>query len=160
QAPFWHFVMTSLLGYQYGHHIGIMIRLCPAAVSERSRNMAKTLFEKVFERHVVRPMSGAQCQLFIGLHLIHEGSSPPAFQELRERGLSVRHPERTFATQDHANPTTSLMRPYADSENEGQVQALERNVEAFGIRYFSPERGEHGIVHVIGPELGLTQPGM
>ena len=127
---------------------------------ERVLKMTKTLFEKVFDRHVVRSMSGAQHQLFIGLHLIHEVSSPPAFQDLRERGLSVRHPERTFATQDHANPTTSLLRPYADGENEAQVTALERNVEAFGIRYFSPERGEHGIVHVIGPELGLTQPGM
>lgn len=121
--------------------------------------MGKTLFEKVFDRHVVRPMAGAQ-QLFIGLHLIQEVTSPAAFQELRDRGLTVRHPERTFATQDHANPTTSLARPYADSQNEAQVQALERNVGAYGIRYFSPERGEHGIVHVIGPETGLTQPGM
>lgn len=122
--------------------------------------MPKSLYEKVFDRHVVRPLTGGQHQLFIGLHLVHEVTSPPAFQDLRDRGLTVRHPERTFATQDHANPTTSLLRPYADRENEGQVRALERNVEAFGIRYFSPERGEHGIVHVIGPELGLTQPGM
>jgi 3-isopropylmalate/(R)-2-methylmalate dehydratase large subunit len=122
--------------------------------------MGKSLYEKVFDRHVVRPMAGGAHQVFIGLHLIHEVTSPQAFQDLRDRGLAVRHPERTFATQDHANPTTSLARPYADGENETQVQALERNVEAFGIRYFSPERGEHGIVHVIGPELGLTQPGM
>src|SRR5271169_1306038 len=122
--------------------------------------MGKSLYEKVFDRHVVRPMAGGAYQLLIGLHLIHELTSPPAFQDLRDRGLSVRHPERTFATQDHANPTISLARPYADGENEAQVQALERNVDEFGIRYFSPERGEHGIVHVIGPELGLTQPGM
>jgi 3-isopropylmalate/(R)-2-methylmalate dehydratase large subunit len=122
--------------------------------------MGKALFDKVFDRHVVRQMAGAQHQVFIGLHLIHEVTSPPAFQDLRDRGLSVRHPERTFATQDHANPTTSLARPYSDSQNEAQVQELERNVAVFGIRYFSPERGEHGIVHVIGPELGLTQPGM
>ena len=122
--------------------------------------MAKTLFERVYDRHVVCAMAGAQHQLFIGLHLVHEVTSPHAFQDLRDRGLSVRHPARTFATQDHANPTTSLLRPYADKENEAQVRELERNVEAYGIRYFSPERGEHGVVHVIGPELGLTQPGM
>jgi 3-isopropylmalate/(R)-2-methylmalate dehydratase large subunit len=127
---------------------------------KEGNEMGKSLYEKVFDRHVVRQMAGGTYQLFIGLHLIHEVTSPPAFQDLRDRGLSVRHPERTFATQDHANPTISLARPYADGENEAQVQALERNVDEFGIRYFSPERGEHGIVHVIGPELGLTQPGM
>ena len=122
--------------------------------------MAKSLYEKVFHRHTVRPMAGGHYQILIGLHLIHEVTSPHAFQDLRERGLAVRHPERTFATQDHANPTTSLARPYADRQNEAMVRELERNVERYGIRYFSPERGEHGIVHVIGPELGLTQPGM
>src|SRR5271165_3489106 len=127
---------------------------------KEGNEMGKSLYEKVFDRHVVRPMAGGAYQLLIGLHLIHELTSPQAFQALRDRGLAVRHPERTFATQDHANPTTSLMRPYADGENETQVQTLERNVEHFGIRYFSPERGEHGIVHVVGPELGLTQPGM
>jgi 3-isopropylmalate/(R)-2-methylmalate dehydratase large subunit len=123
-------------------------------------SVAKSLYEKVFDRHIVRSVAGGAHQLFIGLHLIHEVTSPHAFQDLRDRGLKVRRPDRTFATQDHANPTTSLARPYADGENETQVQALERNVEEFGIRYFSPERGENGIVHVIGPELGLTQPGM
>ena len=122
--------------------------------------MAKTLYEKVFDRHVVRGLTGGAYQLFIGLHLIQEVTSPAAFQDLRDHALSVRHPQRTFATQDHANPTTSLARPYADRENEIQVQELERNVAAAGIRYFSPERGEHGIVHVIAPERGLTQPGM
>lgn len=122
--------------------------------------MGKTLYEKVFDRHVVRPLPGGRYQVLVGLHLIHEVTSPAAFQDLRDRGLGVRHPERTFATQDHANPTTSLARPYADAENEAQVQALERNIAEAGIRYFSPERGEHGIVHVIAPERGLTQPGM
>ena len=122
--------------------------------------MGKTLFGKVFDRHVVRQMEGGHYQVLIGLHLIHEVTSPLAFEGLSDRGLSLRHPERTFATQDHSNPTTSLVRPYADRENEEMVRELERNVEAHGIRYFSPERGEHGIVHVIGPELGLTQPGM
>jgi 3-isopropylmalate/(R)-2-methylmalate dehydratase large subunit len=122
--------------------------------------MGKSLYGKVFDRHIVQPVGGGAYQVFVGLHLVHEVTSPQAFQALRDRGLSVRYPERTFATQDHANPTTSLIRPYADNENETQVQTLEQNVEQFGIRYFSPERGEHGIVHVIGPELGLTQPGM
>lgn len=122
--------------------------------------MGKSLYEKVFHRHIVRSMPGGTYQIFIGLHLIHEVTSPHAFQDIRDRDLWVRCPERTFATQDHANPTTSLARPYADTENETQVLALEGNVKDFGIRYFSPERGEHGIVHIIGPELGLTQPGM
>src|SRR6185295_3411859 len=90
-----------------------------AAGSRRARaglreddRMGKTLFDKVFDRHVVRRLAGAQHQVFIGLHLIHEVTSPMAFQDLRDRGLPVRHPGRTFATQDHANPTTSLARPY------------------------------------------------
>jgi 3-isopropylmalate/(R)-2-methylmalate dehydratase large subunit len=148
------------LGYQRGLRNGIVLRVFRGLGFGRDLTMATSLYEKVFDRHVVRTLSGGAHQLFIGLHLVHEVTSPHAFQDLRDHGLSVRHPERTFATQDHANPTTSLARPYADSENETQVAALERNVQQFGIRYFSPERGEHGIVHVIGPELGLTQPGM
>ena len=122
--------------------------------------MGRSLFDKVFDRHVVRELGEGQVQLFVGMHLVHEVTSPAAFQELRDRGLGVRYPGRTFATQDHSNPTTSLIRPYADPENEAQVRELENNVRDFGIRYFSPERGEQGIVHVIGPEMGLTQPGM
>src|SRR5271169_888373 len=105
---------------------------------KEGNEMGKSLYEKVFDRHVVRPMAGGAYQLLIGPHLIHELTSPHAFQDLRARGLCVRHPERTFATQDHANPTISLARPYADSQNEAQVQQFERNVGAFGIRYFSP----------------------
>jgi 3-isopropylmalate/(R)-2-methylmalate dehydratase large subunit len=122
--------------------------------------MAKSLYEKVFDRHIVRRAADGHYQVLIGLHLIHEVTSPQAFQDLRDRNLAVRHPDRTFATQDHANPTQSLARPYPDRQNEAMVQELERNVEAWGIRYFAPERGENGIVHVIGPELGLVQPGM
>lgn len=91
--------------------------------------MGKSLYEKVFHRHIVRSMPGGTYQIFIGLHLIHEVTSPHAFQDIRDRDLWVRCPERTFATQDHANPTTSLARPYADTENETQVLALEGNVK-------------------------------
>lgn len=122
--------------------------------------MGKTLFAKVFERHVVRQIAADQYQLFVGLHFIHEATSPQAFAMIRERGLGVAYPHRTFATADHVIPTDNLARPYSDNTSEAMVEALSRNCEEFGIRYFSPSRGEHGIVHVIGPEYGLTQPGM
>jgi 3-isopropylmalate/(R)-2-methylmalate dehydratase large subunit len=122
--------------------------------------MGKTLYEKVFERHVARELPSGQYQLLMGLHLIHEVTSPQAFSMLRERGLKVPFPGRTFATVDHIVPTDGQRRPYADALAEEMLQALERNVKEFGIRFFSPESGESGIVHVIGPERALTQPGM
>jgi len=122
--------------------------------------MGKTLYEKVFEAHAVRRLPSGQYQLLMGLHLIHEVTSPQAFSMLRERGLQVLHPERTFATVDHIIPTHSQTRPLADAQAEEMLQHLERNVAEFGIRFFAPTRGEQGIVHVIGPERGLTQPGM
>ena len=122
--------------------------------------MGKTLYDKVFDLHSVRQLKSGQTQLFIGLHLIHEVTSPQAFSMLEERGLSVMYPERTFATVDHIVPTTSLTRPYADALAEQMMVAIEGNVGRHGIRFFSPERREQGIVHVIGPEMGLTQPGM
>jgi 3-isopropylmalate/(R)-2-methylmalate dehydratase large subunit len=122
--------------------------------------MGKNLYEKVFEAHTVRTLESGQRQLLMGLHLIHEVTSPQAFAMLRERGLPVLHPERTFATCDHIIPTQSQLRPFADSLAEQMLVELERNCRENGIRFLSPERGEHGIVHVIGPELGLTQPGM
>jgi len=122
--------------------------------------MAKTLYEKVFERHAVRQLPSGQFQLLMGLHLIHEVTSPQAFQMLEERGLSVLMPQRTFATVDHIVPTRSQLRPYADSLAEQMMVELERNVERHGIRFFSPESGQQGVVHVVGPERGLTQPGM
>jgi 3-isopropylmalate/(R)-2-methylmalate dehydratase large subunit len=122
--------------------------------------MAKTLYEKVFDRHAVRRLPSGQYQLFMGLHLIHEVTSPQAFAMLRERGLSVLHPERTFATVDHIIPTHSQTRPLADPLAEQMLCELERNVAAPGIRYFAPTDGAQGIVHVIGPENGLTQRGM
>lgn len=122
--------------------------------------MGKTLYEKVFERHTVCQLPSGQYQLLMGLHLIHEVTSPQAFSMLRERGLKVLVPERTFATVDHIIPTSSQLRPFQDSLAEQMMVALENNVKENGIKYFAPENGEQGIVHVIGPENGLTQPGM
>jgi len=122
--------------------------------------MGKTLYDKVFERHLVAQLPSGQYQLFMGLHLLHEVTSPQAFSSLDERGLRVAHPERTFATADHIIPTHTRLRPLADSLAEEMLGALESNVTKHGIRFFSPGRQEQGIVHVLGPELGLTQPGM
>jgi len=122
--------------------------------------MGKSLYEKVFESHTVRKLDSGQYQLLMGLHLVHEVTSPQAFAMLRERGLKVLHPDRTFATCDHIIPTKSQLRPFADDLAEQMLVELERSCEQYGIRYLSPLKGEQGIVHVIGPELGLTQPGM
>ena len=122
--------------------------------------MGKSLLEKVWAAHTVRELASGQTQLFIGLHLIHEVTSPQAFQMMREQGLKILFPERTFATVDHIIPTDTRRRPYADEEAEGMMSAIERNCREFGIRFFDAGSGEQGIVHVLGPELGLTQSGM
>ncbi|MBM4385058.1 MAG: 3-isopropylmalate dehydratase large subunit [Deltaproteobacteria bacterium] len=121
---------------------------------------AKSLFDKVWEAHTVRELADGQTQLFIGLHLIHEVTSPQAFAQLREMGLAVRFPQRTFATVDHIIPTESQRRPLADSLAEEMLVHLERNCGEYGIQIYLPSSGKQGVVHVIGPELGLTQPGM
>ena len=122
--------------------------------------MGKTLLDKVWEAHAVRQLPSGQTQLFIGLHLVHEVTSPQAFQMLRERGCKVKFPERTFATVDHIVPTDLLQRPYADDLAEEMIVAIEENAGEFGIKLFNTDDERQGIVHVIGPELGLTQPGM
>jgi 3-isopropylmalate/(R)-2-methylmalate dehydratase large subunit len=122
--------------------------------------MGKSLYEKVFDRHTVATLPSGQQQLFMGLHLLHEVTSPQAFSSLDERGLTVAYPERTFATADHIIPTHTKLRPLADPLAEEMLGALEANVGKHGIRFFAPSRQEQGIVHVLGPELGLTQPGM
>jgi 3-isopropylmalate/(R)-2-methylmalate dehydratase large subunit len=122
--------------------------------------MARSLLDKVWDAHSVRELPGGQTQLFIGLHLIHEVTSPQAFAALREAGLRIRFPERTFATVDHIIPTDSHRRPLGDPLAEEMLQHLERNCAEHGIAFFGPGSGRQGIVHVIGPELGLTQPGM
>jgi 3-isopropylmalate/(R)-2-methylmalate dehydratase large subunit len=122
--------------------------------------MGKNLLNKVWDAHTVRELPSGQTQLFIGLHLIHEVTSPQAFQMLREQKLAVLFPERTFATVDHIIPTDTRARPYADAQAEGMMSAIESNCREFGIRFFDASSGHQGIVHVLGPELGLTQPGM
>jgi 3-isopropylmalate/(R)-2-methylmalate dehydratase large subunit len=122
-----------------------------------------TLFEKVWNAHTVRTLPSGQSQLFVGLHLVHEVTSPQAFDMLRQHGWNVPYPERTFATVDHIVPTSSLKRPFLDVTAEEMTAALERNCRQFGIRLYAPGTegaDSQGIVHVIGPELGLTQPGM
>ena len=122
--------------------------------------MSKNLFEKVWAAHSVRDLPSGQTQLFVGLHLIHEVTSPQAFQMLRERGLKVMHPERTFATVDHIIPTDMRDRPFLDALAEEMMVAIEDNARDFEIPLFGMNDQRQGIVHVIGPELGLTQPGM
>ncbi|MCL4814122.1 MAG: 3-isopropylmalate dehydratase large subunit [Vicinamibacteraceae bacterium] len=122
--------------------------------------MGKTLLQKVWDAHTVRRLSTGQTQLFIGLHLVHEVTSPQAFDALRARGWRVRYPQRTFATVDHIAPTDGAARPFADPLAEAMMRALERNCRDFGIPLWDLGDDRQGIVHVIGPELGLTQPGM
>ncbi|GAB4310077.1 MAG: 3-isopropylmalate dehydratase large subunit [Geminocystis sp.] len=119
-----------------------------------------TLFDKVWDLHTVGTLPSGQTQLFIGLHLIHEVTSPQAFAMLRERKIKVLYPERTIATVDHIVPTENQARPFADSLAEEMIQALEKNTEENNIRFFNTHSGNQGIVHVIAPEQGLTQPGM
>ena len=119
-----------------------------------------TLFDKIWDLHTVGTLETGETQLFIGLHLVHEVTSPQAFQMLEERGLPVLNPERTFATVDHIVPTDRQVRPLSDPLAEEMYQALERNVAEHGIAFFGLDSEYQGIVHVIGPELGLTQPGM
>ncbi len=119
-----------------------------------------TLFDKVWDLHTVGTLPSGQTQLFIGLHLIHEVTSPQAFAMLRERGLKVLYPDRTVATVDHIVPTEDQARPFADVLAEEMMQALEQNTKDYGIRFYNVGSGNQGIVHVIAPEQGLTQPGM
>jgi 3-isopropylmalate/(R)-2-methylmalate dehydratase large subunit len=122
-----------------------------------------TLFHKVWNAHAVRALPSGQTQLFVGLHLIHEVTSPQAFDMLRQQGWGVAFPERTFATVDHIVPTSAQTRPFLDLTAEDMTVALERNCRQFGIQLWAPGGAgseNQGIVHVIGPELGLTQPGM
>jgi 3-isopropylmalate/(R)-2-methylmalate dehydratase large subunit len=122
-----------------------------------------TLFHKVWNAHAVRVLSSGQTQLFVGLHLIHEVTSPQAFDMIRRHGWRVAYPERTFATVDHIVPTSSQRRPFLDVTAEEMTLVLERNCRDAGIQLWtpgSPGDENQGIVHVIGPELGLTQPGM
>ena len=121
--------------------------------------MGKTLFEKVWDAHSVKTLSNGQTQLLIGTHLIHEVTSPQAFGMLRERGLSVRFPKRTFATVDHIVPTNEAVEPYSDSLAQGMIEELRNNCAKNDITFFDTNTGHQGIVHIVGPEQGITQPG-
>jgi|GEM_PF-6695361 len=124
----------------------------------------KTLFDKVWDRHIVTPETGEHPAVFyIDLHLIHEVTSPQAFTALKDRGLTVRRPDRTLATIDHSTPTKinpDGSRPYVTPQAERQVETLLENTRAHGIETHGWDSENRGIVHVMGPELGATQPGM
>ena len=120
----------------------------------------KNLFQKVWESHQVGQLENGQTQLFVGRHLIHEVTSPQAFGMLKERGLPVRYPERTFATVDHIVPTDEVNEPYSDPLADAMIKELRKNCEETGVTFFDVGSGKQGIVHVVGPEQGLTQPGM
>ncbi|HEU0120367.1 MAG TPA: 3-isopropylmalate dehydratase large subunit, partial [Bryobacteraceae bacterium] len=120
----------------------------------------RTIIEKVWDNHIVAEREGAPSLLYIDLHLVHEVTSPQAFAGLRQRGIKVRRPDLTFATVDHSTPTTPRNLPIVDPIAATQVAQLEKNATEFGIPYFGFQNRDQGIVHVIGPENGLTQPGM
>ena len=120
----------------------------------------RTLFEKIWDQHVVHQEPGQQALLYIDLHLIHEVTSPQAFEGLRLAGRPLRRPDRTIGTQDHNVPTTDRSLPIVDEIARQQIETLRRNCQEFGVRLYDLDSPNQGIVHVIGPELGLTQPGM
>ena len=122
--------------------------------------MPKTLFQKIWDKHVVTEQDGAPAVLYIDLHLVHEVTSPQAFTGLRQRGLKVRRPDKTLATMDHSIPTTPIDVPIADAMAAAQIKQMETNAAEFGITLHGMTSPHRGIVHVIGPELGRTQPGM
>jgi 3-isopropylmalate/(R)-2-methylmalate dehydratase large subunit len=122
--------------------------------------MPRTIIEKLWDSHVVHEQPGAPTLLYIDLHLVHEVTSPQAFDGLRARGLKVRRPDLTIATADHSIPTTDRSLPIVDEIAANQLAQLEKNCAEFGIRCLGIHSDRQGIVHVIGPELGLTQPGM
>src|SRR3979411_1564571 len=120
----------------------------------------RTLFEKIWDAHLVAEPSGRSSILYIDLHLVHEVTSPQAFDGLRTAGRRVRQPLRTIATVDHNIPTEPRGTPITDVIAARQIEALQNNCREFGVPLFDMDSPEQGIVHIIGPELGLTQPGM
>jgi len=123
-------------------------------------NLGRTLYEKIWDAHRVHEEPGKPALIFIDLHLIHEGTSPQAFEGLRFAGRKVRRPDLTFAVMDHSVPTKDRHLPILDTFAAGQFEALARNARETGVRLFDMNSRNQGIVHVIGPEIGLTQPGM
>ena len=121
--------------------------------------MPKSLFQKVWDAHTVKKLANGQTQLLIGTHLIHEVTSPQAFGMLRDLGLKVLMPHRTFATVDHIIPTNELVEPYKDPLAQAMMDEVRKNCAQFGITFFDRATGKQGIVHIVGPEQGITQPG-
>ena len=121
--------------------------------------MGKTLFDKVWAAHTVRQLPNGMTQLLIGTHLIHEVTSPQAFGMLRDLKLPVLYPHRTFATVDHIVPTDEREEPFSDSLADAMIKELRRNCDEAGIKFFDMASGKQGIVHIVGPEQGITQPG-
>lgn len=121
--------------------------------------MGKTLFQKVWDRHTVGILPDGSTQLFVGTHLIHEVTSPQAFGMLRDLGLKVAFPSRTFATVDHIVPTDQRTEPFRDSLADAMIKELRKNCSEFGVTFFDIPSGKQGIVHIVGPEQGITQPG-
>lgn len=121
--------------------------------------MGKNLFQKVWNAHAVRTLANGQTQLLIGTHLIHEVTSPQAFGMLRDKGLSVKYPQRTFATVDHIVPTNEAIEPYSDPLAQGMIEELRKNCAENDITFFDTNTGKQGVVHIVGPEQGITQPG-
>lgn len=119
-----------------------------------------TLFDKIWKLHTVKELPAGYTQLFVGVNYLHEITTPQAFAMLVEKKWKLAFPERNFATIDHVNPTNTKKRPFEDKMAETQVSTLEKNTKNFGITFFGLENKNNGIVHVIGPELGITQPGM
>src|SRR6185369_14940948 len=123
-----------------------------------SASAPRTMFEKIWDSHVVHAEPGKQAILYIDLHLVHEVTSPQAFEGLRLAGRKVRRPERTIATADHNIPTTDRSLPIADPISRQQVETLRENCREFGIRLYDLNDAKQGIVHIISPERGYTQP--
>ena len=135
------------------------------AISHGMTGKPRTLYEKIWDAHVIERRDDGTCLIFIDRHLVHEVTSPQAFEALRMNGRKVRRPELTLAVPDHNVPTTARIDaegnriPIADPESRNQLEALERNAPAFGVRYFGATAREQGIVHVVGPEQGFSRPG-
>ncbi|ADE55823.1 3-isopropylmalate dehydratase, large subunit [Coraliomargarita akajimensis DSM 45221] len=128
-------------------------------LSTKGHTMGKSLFQKVWDAHAVRTLANGQTQLLIGTHLIHEVTSPQAFGMLRDKGLSVKYPQRTFATVDHIVPTNEAVEPYSDPLAQGMISELRKNCAENDITFFDTNTGKQGVVHIVGPEQGITQPG-
>ena len=136
-----------------------MVGAEPQQTSSPQSQLPRTLSEKLWDAHVVRSAVDEPDLLYIDLHLVHEVTSPQAFEGLRMAGRKVRRPDLTLATEDHNTPTDNLV-TIADPISRTQIETLRRNCAEFGVRLHSLGAAEQGIVHVIGPQLGVTQPGM